>query len=108
MGQRMALGRANRLHGSRLLRFVRGHAVKIEAAAVRVDGVTYTLPRPARHFHVLQEVAKAGVRARLDQQGFVTDCGRFLTRKQARGVADKAGQLKGPLIGSVLTSEDLW
>ena len=72
------------------------------AAAVRVDGVVWTLPRPATHAHVLR--AYADVNGRTfgggEEQGFVTSTGRFVDRKEA---ALLAGRLGGSLL-----SEDLW
>lgn len=41
-------------------------------------------------------------------QGFITDNKTFLTRDEAEKHARDCGQLTKPLIGSVLTSEDLW
>lgn len=41
-------------------------------------------------------------------QGFLTTKNRFLTRQEAYELVKKVGQLKQPLIGGMLTSEDLW
>lgn len=41
-------------------------------------------------------------------QGFITDKNRFLTRNEALDLVQINGQLIKSLIGSVLTSEDLW
>jgi len=41
-------------------------------------------------------------------QGFLTTKNRFLNRKEALELVEKNGQLTKPLIGGVLTSEDLW
>lgn len=41
-------------------------------------------------------------------QGFLTNKNRFLTRDEAFELVKTNGQLKEDLIGSVLTSEDLW
>jgi len=44
-------------------------------------------------------------------QGFLTNDDKFLNREDSFDVAKKANQIKlinGKLIGSVLTSEDLW
>ena len=43
-----------------------------------------------------------------ETQGFLTTKNRFLTRKEALELVRSNGQLKGDLIGGVLTSEDLW
>lgn len=40
--------------------------------------------------------------------GFLTTKNRFLTREEAYALVKETGQLKQPLIGSVLTSGDLW
>ena len=42
-------------------------------------------------------------------QGFVTESGKFLDRKQAYNEAVKCNQIKhGKMISKILTSEDLW
>lgn len=41
-------------------------------------------------------------------QGFITNKNRFLDRKEALKLVKENGQLKKSLIGSELTSEDLW
>lgn len=41
-------------------------------------------------------------------QGFLTTKNRFLTREEALSLVKENGQLTKPLIGGVLTSEDLW
>ena len=41
-------------------------------------------------------------------QGFLTTKNRFLTRAEALELVISTGQLTKPLIGGVLTSEDLW
>lgn len=43
-----------------------------------------------------------------ETQGFLTNKNRFLTRKEALELVKENGQLKQPLIGGMLTSEDLW
>ena len=45
---------------------------------------------------------------RVETQGFLTTKNRFLTRKEALELVKENGQLTKPLIGSILTSEDLW
>ena len=42
------------------------------------------------------------------EQGFLTTKNRFLTREEALELVKSNGQLKHPMIGGVLTSEDLW
>ena len=42
-------------------------------------------------------------------QGFVADNDKFYTREEALIIAKENGQIKnGRIIGSLLTSEDLW
>lgn len=41
-------------------------------------------------------------------QGFLTTKNRFLTREEAYELVKNTGQLSKPLLGGVLTSEDLW
>jgi len=42
------------------------------------------------------------------EQGFLTTKNRFLTREEGLELVKQTGQLKGDIIGGVLTSEDLW
>lgn len=86
--------------------------MRIKAAAVMTlhDKKVYT---GRRHGEILLAMKEAGVE-RLDcaraEQGFVTECGRFVRRKPALRIALAAGQLmsESDLKGSILTSEDLW
>lgn len=88
---------------------------RIIAAAVQVEGVTLSLPIPARHGEVissadamhLPEYAIHGA-----TQGFLTSAGRFVNRVQAKQIAHMAGQ---PQLRPEherhqrdLFSEDLW
>ena len=84
----------------------------ITTAAIRVDGEVWTLPRPARH-HVLVQAwclahFKDGERASLhgEEQGFLTNRGRFVDRTEAARLAYAAGQTKRR--ETFLYSEDLW
>lgn len=85
---------------------------RIAAAAIRVGGVVWTLPPPARHCHLLRAWSEAhwtdGEPARIGEheQGFVTTAGRFVEREDAARIAHAAGQLAK--IISPLCSEDLW
>lgn len=93
----------------------------VEAAALLVNGEVWTLPRPARHhilirawsdaYWIFDPETKKGRGSRLPSdhvQGFVTSRGRFVGRAEAERVARAAGQVTGEIIGSELTSEDLW
>lgn len=87
----------------------------IVAAAIQVEGVTISLPQPARHGQVL---FAAEVFVQSDDwmhtacQGFLTSHGRFVNRVQAKHIAHRAGQ---PQLRPVsdrhptqLFSEDIW
>lgn len=67
----------------------------IEAAAIRYDGVTWTVPRPGRHHDVIAFALRE--RPWLEsiggEQGFVTSTGRFVDRKEARQIAEAANQI---------------
>lgn len=90
----------------------------ITAVAVRHSGRVFSLPRPNRHHHVLWMIADKFklyyVDARGDDQGFLDDTGRYLTRREALAVATACGQLIRQELGSAgsklgeLYSEDLW
>lgn len=86
---------------------------KIVAAAVQIEGLTVSLPRPAGHGEVLAlmsegtpgyDPAQAGA-----MQGFLTSEGRFVSRVEALKIAHRAGQkfLSQPRPPN-LFSEDLW
>ena len=99
----------------------------IAQAAIRKDGVIHTLPRPARHPHVMAAggVSKAPA-SNLEryfladgEQGFITDAGEFLSRVAAAEHAIECGQIKPQASATLrapgylnhpplLYSEDLW
>lgn len=82
---------------------------RIECAAIQHQGKTYALARPARHNDIInwicdeREISFVGSSG----QGFLTNTGRFVNRKDAQYIARDAKQIV-QLIGSVLTSEDMW
>lgn len=83
----------------------------IEGAAIRHAGKIYSLPRPARHHDVIARVRGLGLGGPVSAhaQGFVTDRGRFVDRREACTIARLAGQIvekHGPR--DVLFSEDVW
>lgn len=84
---------------------------KIIQAAIKKDGVVYTLPQPARHNQVLrlceELLTKGLVRARGDQ-GFLTNKGRFVDRIEAAAIALAAKQIEKLGWPPNLYSEDLW
>jgi hypothetical protein len=88
---------------------------KITHVAIRFNGVIYSLPAPNRHHDVIRYIAETTgvetVDARDDDQGFLDESGRYLTRRQALRVAQQEKQLleraMGPKLGR-LYSEDVW
>ena len=83
---------------------------KLTHVAIRFRGVLYSLPAPNRHHHVIREIIRLNpdvCSVSNDEQGFLDEGGRFLTREQAWVSASLFGQLKQEPRGT-LTSEDLW
>lgn len=87
----------------------------IATAALLVNGEVWTLPRPARHNHLIMAwahvhtpamLAKPIVRIPEHVQGFVTSEGRFVNRQRAARLALEAHQIPAPKVQ--LYSEDLW
>ena len=66
----------------------------IVAAAVQIEGVTFSLPKPARHGQVLHSLLDimANHYVTTACQGFMTSEGRFVNRVQAKHIAHIAGQ----------------
>jgi hypothetical protein len=87
---------------------------RIIAAAVQLNGVTLSLPPPARHFHIVNSLCETleqpdGTRyAAPDDQGFLTDAARFVGRVEALEIATAAGQIIKPTPHRELFSEDVW
>ena len=75
------------------------------------SGVIHSLPAPARHPDVFSHLAALGhpwpIKGTL---GFVLDDGRFVMRRAALIIAERAGQLIGKPIAPAhgLFSEDVW
>jgi hypothetical protein len=84
----------------------------IVAAAIKLDGRVWALPRPARHPDVIRWYCRETGADRIGAghvQGFVTERGAFLGREAALEHARESGQLMRPaVLGCLLTSEDLW
>jgi hypothetical protein len=82
----------------------------IVAAACQMDGLTFSMPAPARHHDVLQSMHVAGIQCALADQGFLDHRGVFVGRKGAMIVAYQFGQLKEGEFddGGDLFSEHLW
>lgn len=84
-------------------------AVTIVAAACVKNGLTFTMPPPARHHHILQNMP-VGEQWTVfpEEQGFLTSEGKFVSRFQAAAIAIRARQILEPQWGRELFSEDLW
>ena len=83
----------------------------ITHVAIKYDGTVFSLPKPNRHHDVIRMIARlngVGI-AGPDVQGFVTDTGIFLGRRQAMLYALDHEQVLNP-VGHItqLYSEDLW
>jgi hypothetical protein len=80
--------------------------MRIKEAAIMHDGKIWT---GRRHSDVIRKIVEelgrqaAPVRG---IQGFVTECGKFLDRREAAKVAFEAGQVKE--LFPILMSEDLY
>ncbi len=87
----------------------------VECAAIKFQGVVFSVPRPGRHPDVIRKICReTGVPnvPGINPQGFVTSTGRFVTREEAMRIAITARQPwrdTGPHEGQTrLFSEDLW
>lgn len=82
----------------------------ISCAAIKFMERIFALERPYRHHDVIWFINdETGCRL-CDHpytQGFLTNRGRFVDRKEAEYIARECGQVTS-IIGSVLTSEDMW
>lgn len=79
----------------------------IVAAAIMKDGELWTLPRPARHGHIIRAYADVTGKAMGSAgQGFVTDHGVFCDRATAARHAYECDQIVEP--ERELFTEDLW
>ena len=83
-----------------------------QCALRRENGEIFTLPRPNRHFKLIQEVVKLGWKIPItqDQQGFLLEDNTWIRRKAAYAWALRSGQVKRENVISkgTLLSEDLW
>lgn len=86
---------------------------RIVAAAVESNGLIFSKPAPARHHNVLRSMSEDfGIDAiehgKPDNQGFLTNKGRFLGRIGAAALAKDVGQIERLQFPPFLYSEDLW
>lgn len=87
--------------------------VSVVAAAIQIDGLTLTMPHPARHGDLISEAYRRGLASsdrpvQPDQQGFLTSEGQFVGRWQAARIAFHSRQISQRPAGGELTTEDLW
>ena len=82
----------------------------IVAAACQVDGLTFSLPAPARHYDVLWSMESVGVEGAEVQQGFLDHRGVFVGRRAAMIVAHNWGQVSSDEFDpeGELFSEHIW
>lgn len=84
---------------------------RIVAAAIQIDGVTLSLPQPARHAQVMHSVeAFSESWFGRETQGFLTSEGRFVNRVEAKQIAHRAGQeiIRADPHPRDAFSEDFW
>ncbi len=62
------------------------------------------------HADCFRQAVNVGIKIsnRADYQGFFTNKGRFVDRKQAFQIAKEAGQISSRITGDILFSEMLW
>lgn len=93
--------------------FTKGEGMqsKIVGVAIQARGVTYHLPWPCRHPHIICMLAQFGFKANeMNEQGFIDGDDNYLNREDGLARAIECNQLKGPKVGAqnILFSEDLW
>ena len=77
---------------------------RIEQSAILVNDCIYT---GKRHSDAISSAAeKTGMKPVRGEQGFVTNAGRFVSRKEAAKIAFEAGQTEK--LEDELFSEDVW
>lgn len=80
----------------------------ITHVAIVFNGVTYSLPKPNRHHHVIRHIADVtGATYVSGKQGFLDDLGKFLDREKALLHAKQCGQVSDTGFDE-LFSEDVW
>jgi hypothetical protein len=87
---------------------------KITHVAIRFRGTVYSLPEPNRHHNVIRHIVDTEGVSHVDSygedQGFLDETGRYLTRKQALVSAQLNDQIKegSTIYHGELYSENLW
>lgn len=85
----------------------------VDVAAIRYDGITYTVPRPYRHHNVIWLMRGLGgfgpEAVSPKHQGFLTTKGRFVDREEALKIAIAGDQVIVKYESQTeLYSEDMW
>lgn len=82
---------------------------RIVSVAISAFGVVASLPAPARHGDVLRKLQDFNpIVVRGDRQGFLTNTGRYVNRRDAAVIALAARQVDKLIAAPDLYSEDLW
>lgn len=84
----------------------------VQQAAIMQHGILFTMPRPSRHGHLIQAMARFGCTTPITTlgQGFMLSDGTFATRERAKLVAYNAAQITEARMEQrrVFCTEDLW
>lgn len=88
----------------------RHEGTTIKAAALYLDGLTFSMPPPKRHHDIANALHDViGDKVHGATQGFLTSDGDFVRREPAWLIADSAGQFKAkPIHPRQLFSEDIF
>lgn len=82
---------------------------RIISVAISSFGIVASLPAPARHGDVLRKLHDFNpLVVGAERQGFLTNAGRFVNRRDAAVLALEAGQVVKLISPPELYSEDLW
>lgn len=84
--------------------------LKVARAAIKLDGIVFSVPPPKRHHDVIRLIVDMGGETPVSgEQGFVLSDGSFVDRYEAYKVAKRANQLISRSgSGPKLYSEDVW
>jgi hypothetical protein len=89
--------------------------LKIVSVAIKLDnGIIHSLPKPCRHHHVIHamnppdNIVENDIIIARGEQGFLTNEGTFVDRKEGASIALRNGQVLKLHAPPNLYSEDLW
>lgn len=80
---------------------------EIEQVAIRIGAVHICGPAPLRHGDLIILLNELLI-TQPDDQGFVTNAGRYVGREEARKIAIASKQVRATTHQTELFSEDLW